>query len=98
MARKLIFNPSVPEDLAAALDHYDKISPDLGNRFRTSVDRRLDDIAERPESFPVDIPPVRFAKIDRFPYLVFFSLKANYLSVIAIVHGSWEPSSWRDRA
>jgi hypothetical protein len=97
VAHKLIFNPLIPDDLAEALDYYEKISPDLANRFRTSVDRRLDDIAERPESYPVDVPPIRFAKIERFPYLVFFSVKARFVSVIAIVHGSSEPSKWRSR-
>ena len=58
---------------------------------------RLDEIAERPDSFPLDIPPIRFAKIDRFPYLVFFSVHAHFVSVIAIVHGSREPSNWRER-
>jgi plasmid stabilization system protein ParE len=87
----------IPDDLAEPLDYYEKISSDLANRFRASVDQRLDDIAERPESFPVDVPPIRFAKIDRFPYLVFFSVKATFVSVIAILHGSSDPSNWRNR-
>jgi plasmid stabilization system protein ParE len=97
VAHKLIFDPSIPDDLAEAIDYYENISPNLANRFRASVDRRLDDIANHPELFPVDVPPIRFAKIDRFPYLVFFSVYATFVSVIAIVHGSSEPSKWRSR-
>ena len=97
MARRLIFNSSIPDDLASALDYYEEISPALANRFRENVDRRLDDIAERPESFPKDVSPTRFAKIDRFPYLIFFVAKASFVSVIAIVHTSSEPDKWRDR-
>ena len=51
MAHKLIFNASIPDDLAAAISYYEDISPALANRFRTAVDRRLDEIAKRPESF-----------------------------------------------
>jgi plasmid stabilization system protein ParE len=80
-----------------AIDYYEEISPTLANRFRENVNRRLDDIGERPESFPMDISPIRFAKINRFPYLVFFVAKSDFVSVIAIVHGSSEPSKWRNR-
>lgn len=97
MAHRLIFNPSIPDDLVAALDYYSEMSPALADRFRSAVNRRLDNIAERPESFPVDVDSIRFAKIDRFPYLVFFVLKSDFVSVLAIVHGSKDPVAWRNR-
>ena len=75
MAHKLIFDPAIPDDLINALDYYEAISPTLANRFRSSVDQKLDDIAERPESFPIDIAPIRFVKIGRFPYLIFFAVQ-----------------------
>lgn len=97
MAHRLIFNPLIPGDLVDALDYYENITPELANRFRVNVDQRLDEIASRAESFPIDVSPIRFAKIDRFPYLIFFIAKTDFVSVIAIVHGSSEPSRWRDR-
>ena len=97
MIRKLIFEPHVPDDLAIALDYYESITVELANRFRQQVDDRLDDIAERPESFPFDIDPIRFAKLERFPYLIFFVVKPNFISILAIVHGSSDPGRWRNR-
>lgn len=97
MARRLIFNRLIPDDLTAALDYYEEISPALADQFRAEVNRRLDDITERPESFPVDVSPIRFAKLHRFPYLAFFVVKSEFVSVIAIVHGSSEPDEWRNR-
>jgi plasmid stabilization system protein ParE len=97
VARRLIFNGAIPDDLAAAIDYYMEISPALADRFRAAVGQRLDDIAERPESFPLDIPPIRFAKIHRFPYLVLFVVKSTFVSVVAIVHGSTKPGRWRTR-
>ena len=91
MAHKLIFNASIPDDLAAAISYYEDISPALADRFRSAVNRRLDEIAERPESFPGDVTPIRFTKIEQFPYLIFFVLKSDFVSVIAILHGSTEP-------
>lgn len=97
MARRLIFDPCVPDDLANALDYYADISLGLADRFRRAVDNTLDEVAERPESFPFDIAPVRFAKVRSFPYLVFFVAKPRFVSVIAITHGSANPDIWRGR-
>lgn len=97
MAHKLRFHSAIPEDLVNALDYYDEISNALGNRFRDNVDRRLDDIATNPEMFPFDVPPVRFAKIDRFPYLIFFAVTTEVVRILAIVHGASNPEKWRTR-
>jgi plasmid stabilization system protein ParE len=97
VAHRLIFDPEIPDDLATALDHYERVSPELANRFRQNVNRRLDDVAERPESYAFDVDPIRFAKVDRFPYLVFFVVNPNFVSILAVVHGSSEPDKWRCR-
>ena len=97
VARRLRFHKAIPDDLVNALDYYEGVSPRLANRFRENVNRRLDEIAKHPEMFPVDIPPLRFAKIDRFPYLIFFVEKSDFVSVIAIAHGASDPSKWRSR-
>ncbi|MCG8583226.1 MAG: type II toxin-antitoxin system RelE/ParE family toxin [Pirellulales bacterium] len=97
MAHRLRFHTAIPDDLVNALDYYEEISPDLANAFRESVDRRLDEIVESPERFPVDIPPIRFAKVDRFPYIIFFKVISEFAYVVAIVHGSSDPEKWRSR-
>ena len=97
MTRRLIFAPSIPGDLRAALDYYDQLSPKLANQFRLNVDKRLDDIAARPESFSIDVDPVRFARIDRFPYVIFFVVQPEFVSIIAVLHGASNPTKWRNR-
>lgn len=66
MANKLIFHPHIPDDVVAAVTYYEEISSELANRFWEQVNRRLDDIAARPESFPMDVAPIRFARLERF--------------------------------
>ena len=97
MARKLAFHPSIPDDLASAVEYYEQISTDLANRFRDQVNRRLDEIGDHPESFPLDHAPVRFVKIERFPYIVFFTVNVFTVSILAIVHGRSDPTKWHDR-
>ena len=97
MAHRLRFHSAVPDDLAEALDCYEEISPRLADSFRQNVDRRFDEIIEHPELFPFDLPPVRFAKVSRFPYLVFFTVRDDIVMVLAVVHGASDPGKWRSR-
>jgi len=97
VALKLRFHSAIPGDLDSALEYYESVSAALANRFRESVNERLDQVAETPHSFPIDVPPIRFAKVDRFPYLIFFVPKPELVSVLAIVHGASDPSKWRSR-
>ena len=97
MARRLVFHPSIPDDLAGAVGYYEDISTVLANRFRDQVNRRLNEIVDNPESFPLDLAPVRFAKIERFPYIVFFAVNEFMVSILAIVHGRSDPTKWQDR-
>lgn len=91
VSHRLRFHTAIPDDLVNALEYYESVSGKLANRFRTSVDKKLDEIAISPESFPFDISPVRFAKIDRFPYLIFFVVKSEFVLIIAILHGASDP-------
>ena len=72
MTDPLRFHPLVASDLDGAIEWYDQISVALGNRFREMVDSRFDDIVRSPQSFALAFDEVRFARIQRFPYLVLF--------------------------
>ena len=58
MAEPLRFHPLVADDLEAAANWYDNISPELGSRFRAAVDSRLDAVELRPESYGMVDPPL----------------------------------------
>jgi hypothetical protein len=58
MADRLRFHPRVAEDLREATRWYDDISVDLGNRFRSQVNARLDDVTERPDAFALTHDPI----------------------------------------
>jgi hypothetical protein len=98
VALELVFHPSIPDDLALAIAYYDEISRTLGNRFRDNVKDLLSNLSERPESFPMDVEPIRFGRVERFPYLIFFVPRTSYVSVIATLHGASDPRKWRERS
>lgn len=66
-------------------------------RFRASLDRCLDEVELRPESFPHDVAPVRFARLNGFPYFVFFMFAPESVFILAVLHGASDPDKWRER-
>ena len=97
MAEPLRFHPDVADDLEGAAAWYDEISVELGNRFRAAVDSRLDAVELRPESFGVVDPPLRGARVERFPYLIVFEHSSVAMEVLGVFHSASDPKKWRRR-
>ena len=100
MARRLRFHPLVVDDISAAIDWYEGRSVGLGERFRSAVDARFDDIIGSPEMFPraFDDADYRFARIAKFPYLVLYRVRAEIAYVLGVFRSASEPAKWRRRA
>jgi hypothetical protein len=69
------YHPLVAIDLRDACQHYDAIAFSLGNRFRTDVQLKIQEIVDRPESFGRIGGTFRGALINRFPYVVVFTVE-----------------------
>ncbi len=91
------YHPLVAADLRSACQHYDAISRSLGNRFRANVQTKIQAIAERPESFGRIGNDFRGAPIDRFPYVVVFTLDDGVLCIYGVRHAASDRNSWFDR-
>lgn len=98
MADRLRFHPLVATDLREATGWYDEIGVELGNRFRERVDARFDEVAEHSAQFARAFDDVRFARVERFPYLVLFREFAGVVSILGVFHGASDPKKWRRRA
>jgi hypothetical protein len=100
MARRPRFHPLVADDISAAIDWYEGRSAGLGERFRSAVDGRFDDIIASPELFlrAFDDADYRFARIPKFPYLVLFRVRPGAVHVVGVFHSATDPKKWRRRA
>jgi plasmid stabilization system protein ParE len=76
---------------------YDKIGPQLGERFALAVEATVEAIAEHPSQFPVVYRSRRRAGVRRFPYGIFFEIQAHRIVVIACFHGRRGPRRWQSR-
>lgn len=95
--RPVIFTAAARAELIAAQDWYEGESPGLGRRFRGEIDRLAARMADNPRQFPVIFKRLRRARVNTFPYALFFSEAEDAFVVIACFHSSRDPQHWRRR-
>jgi plasmid stabilization system protein ParE len=86
------------EEAAEARDWYDAQRPGLGDRFLDAVEATIDRVAELPLSFPRVDGETRWARVQRFPYAIYYQVREDYILVVAIMHSSRHPDRWRSRS
>ena len=91
------YHPLVAVDLRDACQHYDSIAPALGNRFRTNVQLKIQTIIERPESFGDIGGDFRGALVDRFPYVIVFTVEHDVPCIYGVRHAASDRETWFDR-
>jgi plasmid stabilization system protein ParE len=85
---RLIVRRAAEQDLIEAATWYDGQQPGLGDELLVEVKKLLETIHTRPESFPVAFRQARRGLLKRFPYAVYFRIKDDCISVIAVLHTS----------
>jgi plasmid stabilization system protein ParE len=84
-------------DIEAISNWYERIRPELALRFRDDLDEVMEQIGERPTSFPEIEEGARRAICRTFPYKVYFSVFPNEVRVQAVYHVSRDPRKWDER-
>lgn len=95
MSLQVLLIPAAAQDLEAIKQSYDQLRTDLGTRFVQNFAEILESIRSSPESFdPVD-QQHRRAFVRRIPYVIDFTVQPEMILVVAVVHGSRRPDTWR---
>jgi len=89
--------PEAESDLDEAARWYEEQRPGLGSKFLDEVLRVLSAISGQPEGFPVVHREIRRAVTRRFPFGVYYLVGRTDLVVLAVMHGSRDPASWKSR-
>jgi len=98
MSLPIVLRPEAQADLATARDWYEQQRPGMGDTFIDAVDEVHGRIAAMPELHPLVLRGVRRTKLRGFPYLTYYRVLSDRVEVIAVLHGSRDPSVWQDRA
>ena len=95
--KRLVFLPEVEDEITAAFRRYQRERKGLGTEFRTELKATLNRIRRMPSIVAPIHADVRFAKTNRFPYVVYYRDLKEVILVIAVLHGSRDPQTWRVR-
>ena len=89
MSQRLVIRPWAKLDLADAALFYEQRRSGLGDEFLAAVKTRLNDVRERPGSFPIAYKnDLRRALVNRFPYAIWFLKSLTATVVLGILHTS----------
>ena len=98
MSGPLVFVRPARAEFDEAAEWYDQRKSGLGAAFTAAVQQSLDHICDRPLMCPVVLDDIREARVEGFPYSMYFRINARHILVLAIFHDARDPSIWQDRA
>ncbi len=95
---EVAFHPEARSEYLEALERYLDLSERVGRSFQQEVDRSVELVESGPEQWPIFEDPVRFIRLRRFPYLLYYErVDAAVVQILAVAHGSRRPGYWRRR-
>ena len=94
---KIEFLPPARAELTDAISYYNTQSEGLGYEFAAEIKKTLGRIAQYPDAWFKLSKRTRRCRTNRFPYGVIYQIREDTLLIVAIMHLSREPESWKSR-
>lgn len=94
---KFIFHPEALAEYEAAANYYAERQRGLELRFIESVERAIQQVIEAPESFRVFVADIRRCLTKVFPYALLYTVEADSILILAVMHCHREPTYWLQR-
>lgn len=97
MSLPIITRDEAEADIAVAAIWYERRDAGLGAEFIRSIDACFTLISRQPEIFPQVYREARIGLPRKFPYLVIYRIFPDFISIVAVIHGSRHPRQWKTR-
>jgi hypothetical protein len=94
---EIIFLPPAKTELTDATSYYNMQSEGLGYEFAAEVKRTLERIVQYPDAWFKLSKRTRRCRTKRFPYGVIYQIREKTLLILAVMHLSREPETWKSR-
>jgi toxin ParE1/3/4 len=95
----VVLSDRAKADLIGIVDWLEGQAEGLATRFREDLDYCCEKIRQNPNSYGHITKLTRIATLRNFPHCVYFRVFSNtIIRVIAIIHGSRHPDTWRRRS
>lgn len=93
---KLVFQPAADRDIREARAWYRAHSEALEERFLSTLTRTLRNVVEHPFAYEEEEAEVRRVVVSPFPYRVYYHPLPDQVVVLAVVHTSRRPTTWKE--
>lgn len=94
---KYRLHPEAVADINESVDYYDEERIGLGMEFYGDFQRTLGFLRRFPYAGVIQIATVRRFSLDRFHHNVFYEYASNELFLVAVIHQSRHPDTWKTR-
>ena len=91
------FHPEALEEYRQAALWYAEREPELGLQFIGSVEDAIKRVVDAPSRWRVIDEDVRRCLTRVFPYAILYTIEADFLLIVAVMHCSREPGYWKQR-
>jgi len=91
------FLPPAKGELTEAISYYNSQGEGLGYEFAAEVKRTLERIVRYPDAWSKLSNRTRRCRTNRFPYGVIYQIRKETLLIVAVMHLSREPETWKSR-
>lgn len=96
--KRLVIRQEAEIELREAVDYYEKRLAGLGGRFFDEVESCFYSIQGSPSRFPFHKrTPVQRCLARQFPYVIFFQVLDDRISILAVAHAKRRPDYWARR-
>lgn len=81
----------------AVLYYNNEPNSQLAAEFYSEINDLISKVVRNPYLFMQIAKGVRRCLSHRFPYAVFYTIKADHIFIVAVLHSSRHPDTWRGR-
>lgn len=91
------FHPHSEKELEEIETHYDSLSEELGNRFRSDIELTISRILKFPNAWQPLSSIVRRCRLSGFPYGIVYQIRSRAIYLLAVMHNHRKPNYWTYR-
>lgn len=91
------FHPDAETEFIESALFYESRVVGLGHRFILEVEYHIELLLNHPEIGERNEGEFRHLVLDRFPYTLIYTIKADCISIVAVSHQHQRPGYWRIR-
>ena len=97
--KRIVYHLHARLDVLEIVEYYEREADgQSADRFASELERFIEAIAERPNSYRAHLKEVRRANLDRFPHHVLFQIiDDDTIKILSVKHDARHPSYGMDR-